>query len=66
MIDRLFTAALAFTLLTGATFAVAEAWFNSRSTVQVTHLPKVTVVAKRAPAPIDVASRDVAQPVTLQ
>jgi hypothetical protein len=66
MIDRLFTAALAFTLLIGAAFAVANAWFDSRTTIQVTHLPAVTVEAKRTPAPIDVASREVAKPTTLQ
>lgn len=66
MIDRLFTAALAFTLLIGATFAVANAWFDSRTTTQVTHLPQVTVVAKRTPARIELASREAAEPSTLQ
>lgn len=66
MIDRLFTAALAFTLLIGATFAVANAWLDSRTTTLVTHLPKVTIVAKRAPATIEVAGQDLARPTTLQ
>ena len=48
MIDRLFTAALAFTLLIGATFAIASAWFESRSTQLVTHLPAVHVVVARS------------------
>lgn len=66
MIDRLFTAALAFTLLIGATVAVANAWFDSRSATQVVHLPEVTVVVERAPARIDLASRAADQPVSVQ
>ena len=66
MIDRLFTAALAFTLLIGATLAVANAWFDSRSTTQVVRLPAVTVVAKRAAARMDLASRDTSAQSNLQ
>ena len=36
MIDRLFTAALTFCLLIGATFAIGSAWTDSRSTRLVT------------------------------
>ena len=57
MIDRLFTAALTFSLLIGATLAVASAWFDSRTVEQVVHLPAVSVVAKRPmPRSIDVAT----------
>jgi hypothetical protein len=71
MIDRLFTAALAFTLLVGATVAVANAWFDSRTTTQVVRLPQVTVVVERAPARIDLARTDLAgsqegQPASVQ
>ena len=56
MIDRLFTAALTFSLLIGATLAVASAWFDSRTVEQVVHLPAVSVVAKRPMPRIDVAT----------
>jgi hypothetical protein len=58
MIDRIFTAALTFCLLIGATVAVAGAWFDSRSLEQVVHLPAVNVVAKRAMPRVDVAAAE--------
>jgi hypothetical protein len=61
MIDRLFTAALAFTILIGATLAVTSAWLDSRASIRVMQLPAVTVVAKRAAPRIDVASRESAR-----
>ena len=60
MIDRLFTAALAFTMLAGATFAVASAWFDSRSTQTVTQLPAVQVVARNKASCIEVARNSIA------
>ncbi len=62
MIDRLFTAALTFCLLIGATFAIGSAWADSRSTRLVTHLPSVEVVAKRALPRIDMAATEVVAP----
>jgi hypothetical protein len=47
MIDRIFTAVLAFSLLIGATLAIASAWFDSRSTVHTVRLPSVEVNAVR-------------------
>lgn len=58
MIDRLFTAALTFCLLIGATLAIGSAWTDSRSTRLVTHLPSVEVVAKRGLPRIDVAANE--------
>ena len=55
MIDRIFTAALAFCLLVGATLAIASAWFDSRSSVQTVRLPSVEIVANRAAPRMTVA-----------
>ena len=62
MIDRLFTALLTFSLLIGATFAIASAWTDSRSTQQVIHLPSVQLVAKRPLKRIDVAADEASAP----
>ena len=62
MIDRLFTAALTFCLLIGATFAIGSAWTDSRSTRLVTQLPPVEVVAKRPLPRIDMAANEAAAP----
>jgi len=53
MIDRIFTATLAFCLLIGATLAICAAWFEPRSIAQqqIVRLPAVEVVAKRPVAP---------------
>ncbi len=66
MIDRLFTAALAFTVLLTATLAIASAWFDSRSTVSVVRLEPVNIVVERAPAASVVASSGAATPTQLQ
>ncbi len=48
MIDRLFSAALAFTLLAGGTAAIGSAMFEGRRPtqreVQAVHLPRVEVL----------------------
>ena len=50
MIDRLFTAALAFCLLAGGTVAIGSAWFESPAPAAATVvvLPTVTIVGERA------------------
>ena len=62
MLDRLFTAALTFSLLIGATFAVASAWFDSRSAEQVVHLPAVTILVQRSLQRVDVAKDEASTP----
>ena len=52
MIERLFSAALAFALLAGGTAAIGSAMFEGRSTaqqrqVQTVHLPRVEIVGQR-------------------
>jgi len=63
MIDRLFTAALAFCLLAGGTAAIGSAWFDSPAPAAraaqptVVHLPPVEVRIVRLPAVEVTASR---------
>ncbi len=52
MIDRLFSAALAFTLLAGGTAAIGSAMFEGRPTMhsrekQIVHLPSVEIISQR-------------------
>lgn len=47
MIDRLFTAALAFTLLAGGTAAIGSALFPATTTHNVVTLPSVEVTVQR-------------------
>ncbi|MEO6408637.1 MAG: hypothetical protein ABIO45_07770 [Burkholderiaceae bacterium] len=63
MIDRLFSAALAFTLLAGGTAAIGAAMFEgrpaSRPAVHIVRLPTVEIVGQRvaltaAAAPVSV------------
>ena len=50
MIDRLFSAVLAFTLLAGGTAAIGAAMFEGRHAtqreVQIVHLPRVEIVGQ--------------------
>ena len=54
MIDRLFSAALAFTLLAGGTTAIGHEMFQGRpagrAEVQVVQLPRVEVIGVRTEA----------------
>ena len=65
MIDRLFSAALAFTLLAGGTAAIGSAMFESRPTTQrevhIVQLPRVEIVGQR-----QVATASEAQGATTQ
>jgi hypothetical protein len=61
MFDRIFAPALAFLVLTGATLAIATAWFDSRSTVQTVRLPSVEIVVARTLPPTRLASNANAQ-----
>lgn len=61
MIDRLFTSLLAFCMLAGATFAIGSMWTESTTTRQVTRLPAVEVVAKRATLPLTVAANQASE-----
>ena len=51
MIDRLFSAALAFTLLAGGTAAIGSAMFEGRHStqreLQIVQLPRVEIVGQR-------------------
>jgi hypothetical protein len=53
MIDRLFSAALAFCVLAAATLAIGTAMLEHSP--QVVTMPRVTVIGKRAPAEAPVA-----------
>jgi hypothetical protein len=66
MIDRLFTAALTFSLLIGTTVAIASAWFDSRAegAVQVVRLPSVEVTARRPMPAVDVAASKAGESAT--
>ncbi len=72
MIDRLFSAALAFTLLAGGTAAIGSAMFEGRHAtqreVQIVKLPRVEIVGQRirSQAPHQVATASEAQGATSQ
>jgi len=53
MIDRIFSAALAFCLLAAGTAAIASAMLEQRP--QIVTMPRVVVIGKRAPVQAPVA-----------
>lgn len=65
MIDRLFTALLAFALLAGGAAAIGSALFAPRPALPVVHLPTVQVTGTRA-ASAAVAREDSRDPAAPQ
>ena len=59
MIDRIFSATLAFCVLAAATLAIGTAMLEKAP--QIVTMPRVTVIGKRAPAEAPMAPTAVAQ-----